>query len=304
MDETAPKLFDCPDYLQGKYCHALCNCRHQTEEEKQAIEKYYEKLKLKINPKKVNRFGRVYIIAGPERSGTSWLFNAVRLLLVHEDAPFGPADSYRLNHITKKDLETRLIEANGRPLVVRTMRIPDSDWAEDLDLEGHGYMVFVSHRDLRDVIDDCLSIGWMKHDLGVILSRLKTYMTAYEYWRALARGDFRYESTHNEPVEQIKHLARIMDIESEHAEHIAREINSLRPGQAIGPDQVTKMWPAQRVIEASRANGDDEIEKTIDENGNENLKVIVVPDQAKLSEIERKKIRDVHGDYHDRYGYV
>lgn len=64
------------------------------------------------------------------------------------------------------------------------------------------------------------------------------------------------------------------------------------------------MWPSQRVIEASRANGDDENEKTTDENGNENLKVVVVPDQAKLSEIERKKIRDVHSDYHDRYGYV
>ena len=91
--------------------------------------------------------------------GTSWLFNAIRLLLVHQDSPFGPADSYRLNHITKNDLETRLIEACGRPLVVRTMRIPDTDWAEDLDQSGHGYMVFVSHRDLRDVIDDCLAIG-------------------------------------------------------------------------------------------------------------------------------------------------
>jgi len=78
----------------------------------------------------------------------------------------------------------------------------------------------------------------MKHDLGVILSRLKSYMTAYEYWRSLAKGDFRYESIHNEPVEQIKHLARIMGIENTHAEHISREINSLRPGQAIGPDQV------------------------------------------------------------------
>jgi hypothetical protein len=91
--------------------------------------------------------------------GTSWLFNAVRLLLIHQESPFGPADSYRLNHITKSDLETRLIEAGGRPLVVRTTRIPDSDWAESLDRNGHGYMVFVSHRDLRDVIDDCLAIG-------------------------------------------------------------------------------------------------------------------------------------------------
>jgi len=39
------------------------------------------------------------------------------------------------------------------------MRIPDSDWAQNLDRIGHGYMVFVSHRDLSDVIDDCLAIG-------------------------------------------------------------------------------------------------------------------------------------------------
>jgi hypothetical protein len=39
------------------------------------------------------------------------------------------------------------------------MRIPDTDWAENIDRLGHGYMVFVSHRDLRDVIDDCLTIG-------------------------------------------------------------------------------------------------------------------------------------------------
>ena len=78
----------------------------------------------------------------------------------------------------------------------------------------------------------------MKHDLGVIQSRLKAYMTAYDYWRSKAKGDFRYESTQKEPVEQIKHLARMMSIESEHAEHIAREIYSLRPGRATGPDPV------------------------------------------------------------------
>jgi len=95
-----------------------------------------------------------------------------------------------------------------------------------------------------------------------------------------------------------------MGIESTHAEHIAREINSLRPGQAIGPDQVTKMWPAQRVIETSRANGDNENGKKTNNNGNGITTVIVVPEQAKLSESERKKIRDAHSDYHDRYGYV
>jgi hypothetical protein len=64
------------------------------------------------------------------------------------------------------------------------------------------------------------------------------------------------------------------------------------------------MWPAQRVIEASRANGDDEDENKMDDNVHEITTVIVVPEQAKLSESERKKIRDAHSDYHDRYGYV
>jgi hypothetical protein len=64
------------------------------------------------------------------------------------------------------------------------------------------------------------------------------------------------------------------------------------------------MWPEQRVIEASRANGDDEKEKKTDNNGNEIMTVIVVPEQAKLSESERQKIRDAHNDFHDRYGYV
>ena len=78
----------------------------------------------------------------------------------------------------------------------------------------------------------------MKHDLGVILSRLKAYMTAYEYWRSIAKGDFRYDSIQNETVEQIKHLVRLMGIESNHGEQIVGEINSLRPGQAVGPDPV------------------------------------------------------------------
>lgn len=59
MEGNTLKLFDCPDYLQGKYCHALCNYRHQTDEEKQAIDKYYESLKLKLSGKKSNRFAPV-----------------------------------------------------------------------------------------------------------------------------------------------------------------------------------------------------------------------------------------------------
>jgi hypothetical protein len=64
------------------------------------------------------------------------------------------------------------------------------------------------------------------------------------------------------------------------------------------------MWPSQRVIEASCTNGDDDNQMKTDDNEHEATKVVIVPEQAKLLESERKKIRDAHCDYHDRYGYI
>ena len=67
------------------------------------------------------------------------------------------------------------------------------------------------------------------------------------------------------------------------------------------------MWPEQRVIETSQidANDDDSQEKKTPNDGQSSTPhLIVVPEQPKLSENERKKIRDAHSEYHDRYGYV
>ena len=64
------------------------------------------------------------------------------------------------------------------------------------------------------------------------------------------------------------------------------------------------MWPAQRVIKTASANDDDDDKNETDGKIHEVTTVVVVPRQAKLSESERKRIRDAHSDYHDRYGYV
>ena len=67
------------------------------------------------------------------------------------------------------------------------------------------------------------------------------------------------------------------------------------------------MWPEQRVIETSQIDGNDDEhhDKTTSTDEHSAIPhVIVVPEQPKLSELERKKIRDAHSEYHDRYGYV
>lgn len=65
------------------------------------------------------------------------------------------------------------------------------------------------------------------------------------------------------------------------------------------------MWPEQRVIETSHTDGDDDHQEKISSDDHSTTHhVIVVPEQPKLSDSERNKIRDAFGEYHDRYGYV
>ncbi len=57
----------------------------------------------------------VHEIAGPERSGSTWLFNAIRLL--YEEAQV-PLDSYWITHLTDEKLQQRAC-GEGFPMEIR-----------------------------------------------------------------------------------------------------------------------------------------------------------------------------------------
>ncbi|KAL0049651.1 hypothetical protein WJX82_006855 [Trebouxia sp. C0006] len=64
----------------------------------------------------------VIIAAGPERSGSTWLFNAVRLILKHAHIPYDP---YWITTLTTDKLQQRKQHAHGRR-VGWAFNIPDS----------------------------------------------------------------------------------------------------------------------------------------------------------------------------------
>lgn len=92
---------------------------------------------------------RVIIAAGPERSGSTWLFNCIRLLFEHAQRPL---DCYYLSSITDKALDSRKA---GEPYQHHVL-IKTHAWSDDWVIERSNH-IFVTHRDLRQVcyIDCC-----------------------------------------------------------------------------------------------------------------------------------------------------
>eukprot|EP00887_Chlorella_sp_A99_P006454 scaffold3.g6454.t1 len=83
---------------------------------------------------------QLIVTAGPERSGSTWLYNAVRLLFQHARKPL---DAYWLKRVTDAALDARGAGCPGAPHVL----VKTHAWSEAWDLRRATH-VFVTHRDL------------------------------------------------------------------------------------------------------------------------------------------------------------
>ena len=126
----------------GDMCHSECKLRHLDE---------YEKL---VHDKSETTYLRSLIIcAGPERSGSTWLYNAVRHLFV---AARVPCDSYWIHRLTKEKLNERVKQ--GRVVLIKTHKYY-SDYDEWL-FQSFRPFVLLTHRDLRKVLASYIRVGW------------------------------------------------------------------------------------------------------------------------------------------------
>lgn len=81
--------------------------------------------------------------------GSTWLFNAVRLLFKHAKCPL---DSYWMHNITDAKLKARGLGKSN--LLIKTHH-----WSEDWNTESATH-IFLTHRDLKDVIASYERMGW------------------------------------------------------------------------------------------------------------------------------------------------
>eukprot|EP00887_Chlorella_sp_A99_P006453 scaffold3.g6453.t1 len=176
---------------------------------------------------------QLIVAAGPERSGSTWLYSAVRLLFHHARKPL---DAYWLKRVTDAALDARGAGCPGAPHVL----VKTHAWSEAWDLRRATH-VFVTHRDLRQarggsVLASYRRVGWA-HDLPF------GYVEDHMRWKDVAEVDIAFEDIVARPEALLEDLATRMGLHGLVDYHqVQREIAALPvPTRCVDP--VTQLWP-------------------------------------------------------------
>jgi len=136
----------------------------------------------------------IYLAAGMHRSGSTWQFNALRLLLEHAgQAPAAGAWPER----------TTLVQATN--CVIKLHR-PDEE------LAAQTAMVFTSHRDLRDLVASHHRMFGRSALPPATTSLLQPILESYAYWSPLATYDMPYEQMIADKPAELGRLATALGL--------------------------------------------------------------------------------------------
>lgn len=209
----------------GAECHEECERRHL--ETREHARSGWPRLS----------HSKLIICAGPERSGSTWLYNAVRLLHV---AARTPCDSYWLPALSDQKLRERMEAQPYAVVLVKT-----HDWHSGYPelLRGSANFVgakhvILTHRNLSGV---CASYRRVKWEIGIP----DRYVEDHMQWRQHCTLDLAYEDIVCHGERTLQALANHVGLSLNETEisTVNTELLELRRchlGSAVC--QVTKLW--------------------------------------------------------------
>lgn len=172
---------------------------------------------------------KLILCAGINRSGSSWLFNAVRLLhgeggLVAHSAwidEYQPTDP-RPIHIVKVHTETPALEIL-QPVI------------------------FTTRRDLRDIAASLLRMGWA-HSSDDILNALKRIRGLHEHWTEKCNLEIAYEDLVGHEAQHVESLARTcgVPIDRRKAMRVAAAVDAIAAPDSGNYDRDSLLHPGHR----------------------------------------------------------
>ncbi|CAE7398762.1 unnamed protein product, partial [Symbiodinium pilosum] len=171
----------------GTDCHEECERRHldSLEQQRGTWPQLSESL--------------LILCAGPERSGSTWLYNAVRLL--HLEAKV-PCDSYWMAKLTREKLEQRI---GARPPAV--VLVKTHEWHQGYDdFVSLAKYVVLTHRDLRGVVASYRRIKWE-------VAIPDAYVSEHLEWCRRATLDLAYEDIMRRGSEVLRELAQHLNLQ-------------------------------------------------------------------------------------------
>ncbi|KAK9813795.1 hypothetical protein WJX73_010153 [Symbiochloris irregularis] len=175
------------------------------------------------------RPGRLIVAAGPERSGSTWLYNAVRLLYWCAKKPL---HAYWLHTVTDRKLQQRQCGCKGAADVL----VKTHCWSDRWDPAHHTHKIFVTHRDLGEVVSSYQRLGWA-FDIS------NSYVHDHQRWKEVSQRDIAFEDIIQKPREELQALAEELGLDRQvDIAEVHQQLNALKPPDSGPPDPVTKLW--------------------------------------------------------------
>lgn len=169
------------------------------------------------------------VMAGMHRSGTTWLFNVLRLLV---------CEGGNCYCVFVQDFDPRQMRAVN---VVTAHRF-------DGDLVRMADVLLLTHRDVRDVVASAVRIGILEPRREVVLSWLDNMVEwEYERWRPYANLDITYWEAQFDRTTWIRKVAEAIGVTADEARasRIRDEVETIGLGSRTLEryDPVTHLHP-------------------------------------------------------------
>ncbi|NJK64942.1 MAG: sulfotransferase domain-containing protein [Synechococcaceae cyanobacterium SM2_3_1] len=166
--------------------------------------------------------------AGLPRSGSTWLYNVVRLLLSTDGASVSGA------FIDKYD--------SSDPAEIHVIKTHEfKPW-----LAEQANLILASRRDLRDIVASLIRKRWISPAQAI--DYIGPYVQHYEFWRSIAVYELVYESMIEDQLQEILTLSEILGVEcnSQILERICEAVAAIGQSErqiGSGWDQETLIHP-------------------------------------------------------------
>jgi hypothetical protein len=172
---------------------------------------------------------KVIIVAGISRSGSTWLYNAARLLLTA--AGQTPYAAWIRDLDPQDETPVRLIKAHTPAEVTFLFDI-----------------VLTTHRPFEDCLASLVRIGWLKPEAEAIRKRYAVQKSLYDYWAAKSALELPYAQIIGEPETALARLAAALDLPADPARdhEVAAQLAAMQAPEGGSYDPKTLLHPRHR----------------------------------------------------------
>ncbi len=173
---------------------------------------------------------KIILVAGVPRSGSTWLFNAVRRLL--ETSGMEPHAAWFSDWNRSNSSPTHLVKVHS---------------PEDVDFQPD--LVLTTFRPTQDCLASLVRMGWLKSDAEAIRNRWVSHKRLHEYWKQRSSLETSYQEIICLPKIALTRIATLLGIPLDCSEYerIAEELKGMKaPVEGAKYNPTTLMHPGHR----------------------------------------------------------